>query len=105
MVPELTTEERREYLKKAMAARVVRSNIKKEVKQGKHTFEEVCGMPEAQKMRVFQLLCSFPHIWKAKARQIMGECGVPESRRVQGLGIRQKQKLAKAIADIELRYQ
>lgn len=99
-VPELTTEQRRENLKKAMAARVQRGQLKREIKQGKYTLEQLFDMPEAQKMPVRQLLESLPHIWKAKARKLMQQCGISESRRVRGLGVRQKAKLTQAVNEL-----
>jgi ribosomal protein S13 len=36
---------------------------------------------------------SLPRIGKVRARQIMEEIGIDENRRVQGLGVRQKEAL------------
>lgn len=45
------------------------------------------------KLRVYELLESLPGIGKVKARQIMADIGIAESRRVGGLGPHQRQKL------------
>lgn len=45
------------------------------------------------KMKVLSVLESLPGIGKVKARRIMAEVGVADSRRVQGLGSVQRQRL------------
>jgi len=45
------------------------------------------------KMRVAYLLESLPRIGKVRTRKIMNEIGIDETRRVQGLGSRQRQAL------------
>jgi ribosomal protein S13 len=50
--------------------------------------DEVIG-----RMRVAYLLQSLPKIGKVRTRKIMQDIGINESRRVQGLGSRQRQAL------------
>lgn len=49
------------------------------------------------KMKVVSVLESLPGIGKVKARRIMAEVGVADSRRVQGLGSVQRQRLLEEI--------
>lgn len=45
------------------------------------------------KMKVISVLESLPGIGKVKARKLMDEIGVAETRRLQGLGSNQKERL------------
>jgi ribosomal protein S13 len=51
------------------------------------------------KMRVAYLLESLPRIGKVRTRKIMNEIGIDETRRIQGLGVRQKQALIQRLGD------
>ena len=45
------------------------------------------------KLKVVSLLESLPSVGKVKARQVMADVGVADNRRVQGLGVQQRQAL------------
>ena len=99
--PELTDEQKREALKKAQEVRSKRAQIRAELKKGNMSLEEVLANAEDEvigKMRVAYLLESLPRIGKVRARQIMEEIGIDENRRVQGLGVRQKEALLNKLA-------
>ncbi|MFM7253385.1 MAG: integration host factor, actinobacterial type, partial [Ilumatobacteraceae bacterium] len=51
----------------------------------------------AQKLKVVALLESLPGVGKVKARRIMDDIGIPDNRRVQGLGAHQKQALVELL--------
>ena len=95
-LPELTDEQKRQALKKAQEVRSKRAQIRAELKKGNMSLEEVLANADNDvigKMRVAYLLESLPRIGKVRARQIMEEIGIDENRRVQGLGVRQKEAL------------
>jgi ribosomal protein S13 len=50
--------------------------------------DEVVG-----KMKVLAVLESLPGLGKVKARRVMDEVGISDTRRVQGLGDQQRRKL------------
>ncbi len=50
--------------------------------------DEVIG-----KMKVLAVLESLPGLGKVKARRVMDEVGISDTRRVQGLGDQQRRKL------------
>lgn len=54
--------------------------------------DEVVG-----KMKVLAVLESLPGLGKVKARRLMEEVGISETRRVQGLGANQRQALFEKI--------
>ena len=94
-LPQLSAEERQKYLKKAEAARRARATLREDIKSGKVSLAEVFEMEDdiAKRMKVSILLESLPGIGKAKAAKTMEELGISESRRVQGLGVRQREQL------------
>lgn len=96
-LPPLTPEQRQAALAKAAEARRVRAQVKNRLKYGGGSLAEVlaAGHQDAAigKMRVSALLESIPGVGKAKARAIMEQFGIAESRRVRGLGSVQTKNL------------
>ena len=50
-----------------------------------------------RKIKVTQFIQSFPGWGKAKAEKLMAEFGIPENRRLSGLGGNQAAKLIEAL--------
>lgn len=98
-LPELTDEQRKAALEKAAAARHERAELREKIKKGEVSVEEVLNSddPIASRMKVSTLIESLPGYGKAKAAKIMEELGISQSRRVQGLGVRQREKLLEAL--------
>jgi hypothetical protein len=95
--PMLTPEQRTAALKKAAEARTARAELKEKLKMGSVTLKEALtradGDPVIGKLKVLNLLESLPGLGKVKARRIMEDIGIAETRRVQGLGAQQRQSL------------
>ncbi|MEP6661535.1 MAG: integration host factor, actinobacterial type [Acidimicrobiales bacterium] len=95
--PILTPEQRTAALKKAAEARTARAELKEKLKMGSVTLKEALtradGDPVIGKLKVLNLLESLPGLGKVKARRIMEDIGIAETRRVQGLGAQQRQSL------------
>ncbi len=95
-LPNLSDQDRKVALQKAAEARQKRAELRQQIKGGKMSFADVMKKsddPIIARMKVSTLLESLPGFGKAKAAKIMSELGISESRRVQGLGARQKQQL------------
>ncbi|MCR4398530.1 MAG: integration host factor [Firmicutes bacterium] len=94
-LPKLSAAEKKEALEKAQVMRRKRSELRAALKKGKVDFGQILdGEDEVTaRMRVAYLLKSLPRVGKVKAQKIMEEIGIDESRRVQGLGKRQKEAL------------
>ena len=95
-LPQLTPEQRAAALEKAAAARQARAKLREQIKKGDISFAEVMKQsadPVVARMKVSTLLESLPGFGKAKAHKIMAELEISESRRVQGLGARQREQL------------
>lgn len=99
-LPNLTEEQRQAALKKAAEARQKRAEYRAKIKAGNMSFADVMAKssdPVIARMKVSALLESLPGFGKAKAKKIMDELQISESRRVQGLGARQREELMKKL--------
>ncbi|HVL64755.1 MAG TPA: integration host factor, actinobacterial type [Actinomycetota bacterium] len=94
--PPLSEEQRRQALQKAADARRKRAELKEQLKSGRtkltelldRTSDEVVG-----KMKVSNVLESLPGVGRVRARKLMEKLDISESRRMRGLGAKQKEKL------------
>jgi hypothetical protein len=95
--PALTPDERRAALEKAAAARRVRAQVKEELKTSTLTLPELFDRAESDevlgKLKVVSMLESMPNTGKVKARRLMRDLDISESRRLRGLGPNQKRRL------------
>jgi len=89
-LPPLTPEQRAAALEKAAVARRERAAVKNRLKYAQGSLAEVIADGKDNdvvgKMKVSALLESLPGVGLVRARQIMQEVGISESRRVRGLG-------------------
>ena len=95
-IPQLSAEERQAALEKAKAARIKRAQVRDDLKNGKLSLQDVLAMkddPIVGRMKVSTLIETLPGYGKAKAAKIMEELGISATRRVQGLGVRQREQL------------
>ena len=95
--PKLTDAQRRAALEKAAEARRVRAELKALIKMGSRTIADVLDLADTNEIvsrtKVLAVLESMPKIGKVKARKIMREIGIAESRRLRGLGDQQRAAL------------
>lgn len=95
-IPQLSPEARAEALEKAKAARIKRAEVREELKSGKLTIQDVLDMRDdavVGRMKVSTLIETMPGYGKAKAEKVMKELQIAESRRLRGLGERQRAAL------------
>jgi predicted ATP-dependent protease len=95
-LPVLTPEQRAQALAKAAEARKRRAELKGELKAGKRTLGDVLqrsGDATVGKMKVSTVLESLPGVGKVRAQKLMEEMDISASRRVRGLGNKQRQQL------------
>ena len=100
--PVLTEEQRKAALEKAAEARRVRADLKDRLKMGSVTLGEVLDQAAEDeivgKTKVLAVLESLPGVGKVKARRLMEEIGIAESRRLRGLGDQQRAALLEHFA-------
>ena len=94
-LPTLTDEQRADALLKAAAARVKRSEVKTSLKRGTVTLAEVIRTEDETiaKMKVTAVVQAMPGVGKVRAGQIMERLGIAGSRRIRGLGDKQRAAL------------
>jgi len=96
-LPELTPEQRQEALAKAAEARKQRAELKASLKRGDTDLKQVLDKAESDeiigKTKVSALLEAMPKVGKVKAREIMEELEIAQTRRLRGLGDRQRRAL------------
>ncbi|MGW8358894.1 integration host factor, actinobacterial type [Streptomyces wedmorensis] len=94
-IPQLSAQQRQAALDKALAARRERAEVREALKQGRLSLSEALASDsEAMlKMPVGVLLESLPQIGKVRAQRLLTELGIAPSRRLRGLGPRQRQRL------------
>ena len=100
--PTLTPEQRKAALDKAARARKERAELKDHLKTGRVSLKELLGKADSDeivgKMKVLSVLESLPGTGKVKARRLMEQVGISETRRLQGLGGKQRELLLEAVS-------
>ena len=95
--PALTPEQRAAALEKAARVRRERAVVKEKLKMGNLTLDQLLTQADSDetvgKMKVVSVLESLPGLGKVKARRLMETVGISESRRLQGLGVNQREAL------------
>ena len=95
-LPTLTPEQREQALAKAAEARKRRAELKGQLKSEKVSLREVLtrqGDEVIGKMKVSSVLESLPGVGKVRAKRIMERLDISATRRVRGLGAKQKESL------------
>ena len=99
--PVLSDEQRRAALAKAAEARRARAELKERLKMRSLTLAELFDKADDDevigKTKVLAVIESLPGVGKVKARRLMDEVGISESRRVRGLGGQQRAALLVAV--------
>ena len=99
--PPLTEEQRRDALAKAAEARRKRAELKEQLKSGRTTLKELLERTHDEvvgKMKVSTVLESLPGVGRVRARKMMERLDISESRRMRGLGAKQKENLLTELA-------
>ena len=96
-LPTLTAEQRAAALEKAAQARRARAELKEKLKKGVTDLKKVLDDADSDeilgKMKVSALLEALPKVGKVKAQEIMNELEIAPTRRLRGLGERQRKNL------------
>ena len=98
-LPPLTPEQRAAALEKAAAARKARAELKLKLKSSGTSLTEVLAAGQTDeaigKMKVEALLEAMPGVGKVRAQRIMERLEISPSRRVRGLGAKQREALSR----------
>lgn len=89
-------------LEKAKESRIKRAQFLEKLETGKVSIEQVlneaCDDAVLGRIKVVQLVKRFPGYGDAKTAKIMEACKITDSRRLQGLGRAQKERLIEAMS-------
>lgn len=94
--PQLSEEQRREALAKAAEARKKRAQVKEALRSGATNLRELLSRTADEivgKMKVSSVLEALPGVGKVRARKIMERLDISWTRRMRGLGTKQKDAL------------
>ncbi|MSO36819.1 MAG: integration host factor [Acidimicrobiia bacterium] len=95
--PTLTPEQRLAALEKAAYARRVRAEVKQRLKLNRLSLKDLFTQSDTDdvlaKLKVVSVLESMPGVGKVRARRIMSDLEISESRRLRGLGTKQRAAL------------
>ena len=98
-LPDLSPEQRAAALEKAAAARKARAELKVRLKSSGTSLDEVLADGASDevvgKMKVVAVLEAMPGVGKVRAQKIMERLEISPSRRVRGLGAKQREALVR----------
>lgn len=101
-LPTLTPEQRSAALAKAAEARKARAEVKARLKSSATTLQQVLADGDHDdvvgKMKVSAVLEALPGVGKVRAQRIMEKLEISPSRRVRGLGAKQREALQREFA-------
>ena len=101
--PALTPEQRQAALAKAAEARRARAIVKDKLKTGELVFSQVLELAGTDELvagiKVLAILESLPGVGKVKARRVMTDIGIADTRRLRGLGDQQRKALLGAFGN------
>jgi hypothetical protein len=96
-VPQLGPDERRAALAKASEVRRIRAELKQMLKSGEVTMRQVLDRTETTealgRMKVSEVIASMPDYGPVTTRRLMERLDIAPTRRLQGLGPRQREAL------------
>lgn len=102
-LPPLTPEQRSAALAKAAAARKARAELKVRLKSSGASMMEVLASADTDdaigKMKVVAVLEALPGVGKVRAQRLMERLEISPSRRVRGLGAKQREALQREFGD------
>jgi hypothetical protein len=103
-LPEYEEKSRREALDWALEVRRRRADLKRRLKSGDLSLEEVLERSRTDNIvgttKVVDVLSALPGIGAVRARKLMETAGILPKRRMRGLGRRQRERL---VASLELK--
>ena len=102
-LPDLDDDARREALQKAAEARKIRAELKQQLKVGEIGLADVLNRADGNetigRTRVAAILESMPRVGKVRARRLMERLDISPSRRLRGLGVKQRERLLAEFAE------
>lgn len=96
-LPTLSPEVRADALAKAAAVRRARALVKEDLKKGRTDLPAIIARADTDdvvaRIKVIDILAALPGFAKIRAKNVMEELDIAESRRLRGLGANQRAAL------------
>lgn len=100
--PVRTDAQKAEALAKARHTREVWAELKRQVAAGELALPDVFARADRDdtvaNIKVLKVLESLPNIGKIRSRRLLDDLGISESRRLRGVGERQRKRLIERLA-------
>lgn len=102
-LPTLTRDQQHAAIRRANQCRRDRAALLADLKTGRTTLAVVLDRDDdlVRRTRVAVLIRALPGVGTVKTSAILAAAGVPEGRRVAGVGHQQKRRLIAAVASLE----
>ncbi|TLP79407.1 integration host factor, actinobacterial type [Nesterenkonia sphaerica] len=101
---ELTQQERDTARQKALAARAERAEVKRGFGAGALSFTQVLERADSSeaiaRLKTIELLEALPGVGRVTATKILEDHGVSVTRRLGGLGVKQRRALTEHLAEL-----
>jgi hypothetical protein len=93
--PLRSLDQRMEALKRANDIRVKRARLKKDLKEGRVSIDQILREPPefVSTAKVFDMLMAVPKFGRVKAARFLNQCRISQSKTVGGLSDRQRAEL------------
>jgi len=93
--PARSRDQRMEALRRANDIRVRRARLKKDLKEGRVSVDEILSRPPdyVETAKVFDILMAVPKFGRVKAARFLNTCRISQSKTVGGLSDRQRAEL------------
>ena len=93
--PVRSLDQRMEALKRANDIRVKRAKLKKDLKSGALSIEQILAEPPeyVSTAKVFDMLMAVPKFGRVKSLRMLNQCRISQSKTVGGLSDRQRHEL------------
>jgi hypothetical protein len=93
--PLRSLDQRMEALKRANDIRVKRARLKKDLKEGRVSIDQILREPPefVSTAKVFDMLMAVPKFGRVKAARFLNQCRISQSKTVGGLSDRQRTEL------------
>lgn len=93
--PERSLDQRMDALKRANDIRTARAQLKRDLKGGRTTIQDLLGNPPEYVMtaKVFDMLLAVPKYGRVKANRVLNQCRISPAKTIGGLSERQRKEL------------
>jgi hypothetical protein len=93
--PSRSLDQRMDALRRANEVRVKRAQLKKDLKSGRVSVEEILADPPdyVGTAKVFDMLLAVPKFGRVKATRFLNQCRISQAKTVAGLSERQREEL------------